>query len=277
VVRLLADGSLDPTFGNGGRVATDIATTAPPLPPCVSVPCTVPPLVSPADDATSDIAVTPDGKIVAGGWTTGQQGNDFALVRYRPDGTLDPTFGKNGRVTTSLTKGDDTVVAVHLRPDGKIVAVGRTDEFNQQADHGGLVRYLPDGTLDPTFGTGGIATSPALLPYGSAMDPDGNVIVVGRPPTRWEGSSSSPTGRSWRPAATPRASSWPGTSPPGPPRRRPRRRLPPGRLRDRRRGIRGRHRSRRPRPASASGWSAPTAASSPSATPPSTARWATPG
>jgi uncharacterized delta-60 repeat protein len=189
VVRLQGDGSLDPTFGTGGRATTDIATTAPPpAPACPRRPCTPPPLVSPADDTASDIVVAPDGNIVAGGWTTGQSGNDFALVRYRPDGTLDSTFGRNGTVTTSLTKGNDSIVGVYLRPDGKIVAVGRSDEFNPQADHAGLAQYLPDGTLDPTFGTGGIATNPGILPYGSAMDPDGNVIVVGvaRFATPWD-------------------------------------------------------------------------------------------
>jgi uncharacterized delta-60 repeat protein len=84
-------------------------------------------------DRARDVILQPDGKIVVVGdsdppGTT----NDFALVRYNPNGTLDPTFGNNGKVRTNFTvppfnsSQSDQATAVALQKDGKIVAVGAT-------------------------------------------------------------------------------------------------------------------------------------------------------
>jgi uncharacterized delta-60 repeat protein len=171
VVRVLGDGSLDPSFGQGGRVTTDIATTAPPQ-PCGGC---VPPIISPADDGAADVVLQSDGRIVAGGYTTsGGGGTNFALVRYLSGGALDQTFGAGGRVITDVTAGaDDSISALLLQGDGKIVAVGRT------GDHLALVRYRSDGTLDPNFGAAGIVTTTGVIPYAAALDPNGKMIVAG--------------------------------------------------------------------------------------------------
>lgn len=78
----------------------------------------------------------------------------IALLRYNPDGTLDTAFGENGKVTT----GDSNVAAaLALQTDGKIVVAG---SFNDGANNEFLLlRYDPDGGLDPTFGIDGKVTT----------------------------------------------------------------------------------------------------------------------
>ena len=104
-----------------------------------------------------DVAVQPDGKIVAAGSASPAPGDAvFALARYNPDGTLDDTFDDDGRVTTAF--GLTAAYAVAVGPGGTIVAGGTADtNFGDAA----LARYNPDGRLDDEFGpfpaTGGDA------------------------------------------------------------------------------------------------------------------------
>src|SRR5207244_4287411 len=102
------------------------------------------------------VAVQPgDDKIVAVGTTDANNG-DFAVARYNPDGTLDATFGTNGRVTTDFGH-DDKAAAVALQGDGKIVAVGSSEAAggNFFSSKFAVARYNPDGSPDLTFGTNG--------------------------------------------------------------------------------------------------------------------------
>ena len=71
------------------------------------------------------------------------------------DRGLDPSFGNGGIVTTDFggPGKSDEIRDIALQPDGKIVAVGHTDQ-----DQSNVARYLPDGKLDPTFGSGGKVT-----------------------------------------------------------------------------------------------------------------------
>ena len=147
-----ADGDLDPTFGDAGKVKTTY----------------------PEGAAARDVAVQPDGKIVIAGWV----GDMFAVARYLPGGTLDPDFGSDGLVTTELGAPGDAASAVALQPNGRIVATG-TDNGERFV----VVRYLPDGTLDPSFGGDGIAGTPRSAHYWGgedlAIQPDGRIVVVG--------------------------------------------------------------------------------------------------
>jgi uncharacterized delta-60 repeat protein len=102
---LAKDGTLDPTFGDAGLVTTDFGYSNPDVDPAVA-------------------AIQADGKIVAAGYTNASGGYDFALARYNPDGTLDPTFGTAGLVTTDFGGTGDTAYAVAIQADGKIVAGG---------------------------------------------------------------------------------------------------------------------------------------------------------
>ena len=166
-------GDLDTTFGGDGRVITDFADS----------------------DLGRAIALQPDGKIVVAG-NAGPMFNEdtgdvtsfakFALARYLPDGTLDTTFGGDGRVTTAFEQSgnDGPAQAVALQPDGKIVAAGYTPSVEFA-----LARYLPDGSLDATFGDGGKVTTDigALLGILGAnarasavlLQPDGKIVAVG--------------------------------------------------------------------------------------------------
>jgi hypothetical protein len=54
----------------------------------------------------------------------GLVGSNFALARYNSDGTLDPSFGTGGTVTTDFAGGDDSAHALAVQADGKLVAAG---------------------------------------------------------------------------------------------------------------------------------------------------------
>ncbi|MER6352931.1 hypothetical protein ABT186_14050, partial [Streptomyces sp. NPDC001634] len=116
------DGSLDSTFGTGGKVLTDFGGI----------------------DEAFGVALQTDGKIVAAGLTTASGNADFALARYNTDGSLDSCFGTGGKVTTGFGTGSaDLASGVAVQTDGKIVAAGRSNA-------GGtfdfaLARYLGGG------------------------------------------------------------------------------------------------------------------------------------
>jgi uncharacterized delta-60 repeat protein len=156
-----APGDLDPTFGTGGKVTTDIA---------------------PGSDHASGVDIQSDGRIVvAGDAVSGGTGDDFALARYNADGTLDPGFGTGGTVTTDFALNSDAGSGVTVQPDGKIVVVG-VASVGGTADFA-LARYNPDGTLDTGFGTVGKVTtdftSSTDAGLGVAVQPDGKIVVAG--------------------------------------------------------------------------------------------------
>lgn len=141
LVRHLRDGGLDPSFGTGGKVATAFGNGG-------------------GSDEAQAVAVQPDGKIlVAGASDQGATGYDFALARYNADGTLDATFGTNGRIITSFGNGADRAYALVVQPDGKIVVGGDSNQGANGNDFA-LARYNANGTLDTTFGNGGKVLTP---------------------------------------------------------------------------------------------------------------------
>ncbi len=172
VARYNANGTLDTSFGSGGRAATDFSGGA---------------------DEAYAVAVQPgtNGKIVAGGWATITKGKtserDFALARYNPNGTLDTTFGSGGKVTTNLGTTFAEADAMAVQPDGRIILVGRwgTGEGNIA-----LARFTANGALDPTFGSGGkFITGIAIGPNGEdghilavGLQADGRIVVAGTTP-----------------------------------------------------------------------------------------------
>src|SRR5204863_4544195 len=111
----------------------------------------------------------------------------FATVAFFPAtilyaqpaaGDLDATFGTGGVVTTDIFSDENHAYAVAVQPDGKICVVGRTNGF---ASSFGVVRYLPDGQLDPTFGSGGKAITGIIesysYPTAMILLPDGKLII----------------------------------------------------------------------------------------------------
>ena len=160
LARFNTDGTLDSSFGTGGKVITSVVS---------------------GDDYGSAVAVQPDGKIVQGGFSNVGGSYDFSIVRYNTNGTLDITFGSGGKVVTSLGTGDDYISSVVIQSDGKIVAVGSTR--NGGDPDLGMVRYNTDGTLDTTFGTDGIVVTALGTSHnlgGAALiQTDGKILISG--------------------------------------------------------------------------------------------------
>jgi uncharacterized delta-60 repeat protein len=158
IARYEAAGALDTTFAGNGMRTTPIAGGH-------------------GDEARS-VAVGPDGKIVVAGTDSDRR---FAVVRYRSDGALDPSFGGNGIVRTNLTLGMDVGYDVALQANGKIVVAGVAG--GPIKPRFAVVRYLRDGSLDQTFADGGAAI---LVPGGVgrslAIQDNGRIVVTGYTP-----------------------------------------------------------------------------------------------
>jgi uncharacterized delta-60 repeat protein len=169
LARYNSNGTLDTTFGTGGKVVTDFG----------------------ADDHAFSVALQADGKIVA----AGMKGADFALARYNTNGTLDGTFGTGGKVVTDFAGSGDLAMGVAIRPDGKIVAVGRTIVPFPQNSAFAVARYNSNGTLDTSFGNGGKATTSFVGSSGDqafsvAIQSDGKAVVAGNAIVKLNGQST---------------------------------------------------------------------------------------
>ena len=146
VVRYHANGRRDETFGDYGLIETDFNGIS---------------------DEGKSVAIQPDGKIVVACRT----GGDFGMIRYHSDGTLDATFGSNGRVVTSFTEYCDAALDVAIQKDGKIVAVGCA--FVNCRHHFALARYNTDGTQDASFGSKGLV----VTDFGGVQQTADNVVI----------------------------------------------------------------------------------------------------
>lgn len=164
VVRYNSDGSLDHSFGTGGKVTTNIGI---------------------GNDEASSAAIQSDGKIVVAGWsqrTLSAGYSSFAILRYKPDGSLDSSFGTSGKVTTAIGI-HDKANSVAIQPDGKIVAAGNSGDASGIAF--AVVRYRTDGSLDTSFNFDGKATkllSPngGDIAYSVAIQSNGKIVVAGQ-------------------------------------------------------------------------------------------------
>src|SRR5215470_9007411 len=158
------DGDLDPTFGTDGKVLTDFDHST---------------------DIANAVAIQADGKLVVVG-TTYQNNDfsteDFAVARYNPDGTLDKAFGAGGKVQTDFPGLAAVASSVAIQPDGKIVVAGGAFPLFTFLGNFEVVRYNSNGSLDTSFGNGGIVTT--NFPEGSyassvALQADGKIIAAG--------------------------------------------------------------------------------------------------
>ena len=160
VARYNANGSLDTTFGTGGKVTTPVGLS---------------------DDDGLAVALQPDGRIVVAGYTYNGTNKDIALVRYTANGSLDTTFDGDGKVTTAFGAEDERAAAVALQPDGRIVVAGYT--YNGTNKDIALVRYTANGSLDTTFdGDGKVTTafgSDNAEAHALAIQTDGRIVVAG--------------------------------------------------------------------------------------------------
>jgi uncharacterized delta-60 repeat protein len=156
-----APGDLDPAFGDAGRATA----------------------VFGEGSGGKDVALASDGGIVVAGWIEGM----FAVMRFRPGGALDTSFGDGGTAVIPLGFQGDEANAVQVRPNGKIVAAGTDDNARFV-----VARFLPSGELDPSFSGDGVARTAVADRFRSASDlsvqPDGRIVVVG-----WAGTPANTT------------------------------------------------------------------------------------
>ena len=159
VARYRSDGTLDPTFGSGGSVMTDI---------------------TPGSDFVSSVVIQPDGGILAAGTAVSSNygQSDLAFARYLPDGTLDPAFGAGGRLQLDVDGTEDRLSALALQPDGRIVACASAF-YPNHLGVAAILRLDHDGSLDPTFGTGGKVLTQAVGCSAVKVQPDGKLVVLG--------------------------------------------------------------------------------------------------
>ena len=129
LARYAPDGTLDRSFGKGGRVLTKVGNF---------------------NDHASALIVQRDGKLVVAGRAFTAPDGDFALIRYRADGKLDPSFGDGGIVTSDAGNASGLTV----QRDGKLVTAGVRDTATGYPGFA-LARFLEDGSLDPSFGRDG--------------------------------------------------------------------------------------------------------------------------
>ena len=154
------DGSLDTSFGTGGKVTTSLTNGM---------------------DAALAVAIQSDGKIVTAGVSNYTANSDFALVRYNSDGSLDNTFDSDGKVTTSMSSGEEMAVSVAIQSNGEIVAAGYS--YHNVHSYFALARYNTNGKLDTSFDTDGIVTTDPMVYGGNinsiSIQSDGKIVAGG--------------------------------------------------------------------------------------------------
>lgn len=172
VVSLTASGSLDRSFAGDGVWTRSFQREA-------------------LDDGgPSSVLAQPDGKLVVAGYLTRtstdtyEQSSHLILLRLLPDGGLDPTFDRDGRLDLEIeaTAAFNERVGLALQGDGKLVA-GLTQGSRHASLEALVARFNPDGSLDPSFagdgraevGFGSMTSDVAAL----ALQPDGRIVVAG--------------------------------------------------------------------------------------------------
>lgn len=157
LARYNTDGSLDTAFSGDGMVTADFGGT----------------------EFGNDVAVQPDGRIVA----TGAGGAGVALLRYNADGTADSGFGTAGRTSVAFPGDGGFAQALALQTNGKIVVAGRADDPNSaEANDFGVARFHTDGSLDTGFAGDGFAVTgfgDFDEARGVLVQPDGKIVAAG--------------------------------------------------------------------------------------------------
>jgi uncharacterized delta-60 repeat protein len=161
LARYDANGYLDPTFGTDGVVITPFGALS---------------------DVAQAVAIQPDGRIVAAGYTRIGSLFDIAVARYNADGTLDATFGTGGKAVIPASASNDQGAAIALTRDGRILVAGFA--LAGANENIAVVRLTAAGALDTTFGTNGVATvdiaGGADRAWGMALQRNGKILLAGQ-------------------------------------------------------------------------------------------------
>ncbi|MEH2461682.1 putative Ig domain-containing protein [Nostoc sp.] len=160
IARYNSNGTLDTSFNITRKVTTDFGSN---------------------NDFGFSITVQPDGKILVAGSSYNGINNDFAIVRYNSNGSLDTSFNTTGKVTTDFASNNDSSYSITVQPDGKILVAGESD--NGTNYDFAIVRYNSNGTPDSSFNTTGKVTtdfgSNNDSGYSIKVQPDGKILVAG--------------------------------------------------------------------------------------------------
>jgi uncharacterized delta-60 repeat protein len=157
VSRYNTNGTADTSFGTNGTVITDISGQS---------------------DRIQAVLIQSDGKIVIGGPSGDGPNFYWELARYNSNGTLDTTFGSGGKVVFNQIGTYSEIWHLAQQSDGKILAMGDTNSGG--SFDFAVARLNTDGSLDSTFGTGGIATAPLSgRGYGGVLQSNGDIVIAG--------------------------------------------------------------------------------------------------
>src|SRR5256885_15463207 len=133
-------------------------------------------------DYATGAALQSDGKIVVCGYTGGPATEDIAIARFNSNGSVDTTFGSAGIIVKDFAGGGDQAEGVAIQTDGKIVIAGHATNSSHTLDFA-LMRYQSNGTLDSSFGSGGsvITDFTGTNDVGEALtiQPNGRIVVAG--------------------------------------------------------------------------------------------------
>lgn len=163
--RLNTDGSRDTAFANNGIF--NLASTA-------------------GSVFGYDVIIQPDGKIVAcGGYSITASNTDYIVVRLNADGTPDTTFGGgDGIAIIAVGSSEDYAYEIALLPGGKFILAGNTSIPGFTYSKGVVMRLMPDGSVDNTFGTGGYTAVQLSATSAETFEcleilPSGKIIAAG--------------------------------------------------------------------------------------------------
>ncbi|MGI0484176.1 FG-GAP-like repeat-containing protein [Pantanalinema rosaneae CENA516] len=156
-----ADGTLDTTFGAGGKLITDFNSSD--------------------DNKGYSLQIDASGRLLIAGSALISGKRDVAVVRYTATGILDTSFGSGGKVTTDCGGDDDEAKSITIDSSGRIVVAG-TAVINGKRDFT-VIRYTADGSLDTSFGVGGKVTTDCGGDDDEGkslkIDVSGNILVAG--------------------------------------------------------------------------------------------------
>jgi uncharacterized delta-60 repeat protein len=161
VVRLEANGTLDPSFGAAGKFLLAGPTSG--------------------GGIGNVVVVDGSGRILVGGGVAGASSLDFGVVRLSPTGSLDLTFGSGGVASADFAGNVEAIGTLTIQPDGKYLVAGSSSHPKTGIGSYAFARFQPDGTLDPGFGTAGkvLAVEPLGFVGEGPVFTSGRAIVGG--------------------------------------------------------------------------------------------------
>jgi uncharacterized delta-60 repeat protein len=136
LMRFNANGSVDSSFGLNGFTEMN---------------------VGPIHSTAKAVCLQADGKILVTGYYDNNFFNDAFIARFDTTGDPDSTFGNTGLITYVIGTQYDEFHDIAVQADGKIIVAGRTWQNNSYDFV--VMRVMPDGSADSTFGVNGLVTT----------------------------------------------------------------------------------------------------------------------